>query len=291
MDERDWLILKTLFEKKSITKTAEALFISQPALSSRLQHIESRFGTVIAVRGKKGVQFTPEGEYLVKASYDMLQKMRIFEENIQNMHEQPTGILRIGASTFFTKYLLPELLRRFKVDYPGIEFKVTTGWSREIVNLVYNNDVHIGFVRGDYSFSGEKMLLFTEKMYISSKEPLRFIDLPYRPRVDYRSEYSVQLLVDKWWNENYSSPPQIGMEVDRVGTCKEMVIKGLGYAFLPEMILNNCKDICTHEMIYRSGKPLTRNTWMFYNKDTMELKLVQAFYEFIQSMNFNTLYF
>lgn len=291
MDERDWLILKTLYEKKSITKTAEALFISQPALSSRLQHIESRFGTVIAVRGKKGVQFTPEGEYLVRASYEMLQKMRIFEENIQNMHEQPTGILRIGASTFFTKFLLPELLRRFKVDYPGIEFKVTTGWSKEIVNLVYNNDVHIGFVRGDYSFSGEKMLLFTEKMYVSSKETLRFIDLPYRPRVDYRSEYSVQLLVDKWWNENYSSPPQIGMEVDRVDTCKEMVVKGLGYAFLPEMILNNCKDICTHEMIYRSGKPLTRNTWMFYNKDTMELKLVQAFYEFIQSMNFKTLCF
>lgn len=67
MDEKDWLILKTLHEKKSITKTAETVFMSQPALSTRLQHIESRFNTVIVMRGKKGVQFTPEGEYLTSS--------------------------------------------------------------------------------------------------------------------------------------------------------------------------------------------------------------------------------
>ena len=79
------------------------------------------------------------------------------------MRDQPIGTLRIGASNFSTKYLLPELLRRFEIQYPGIEFKVTTGWSRDIVNLVNNNDVHIGFIRGDYSWSGEKLLLFEEK--------------------------------------------------------------------------------------------------------------------------------
>ena len=61
MDEKDWLILKTLYEQSSITKTAATLFISQPALSNRLQQIEDRFGTQIVVRTKKGVQFTPEG--------------------------------------------------------------------------------------------------------------------------------------------------------------------------------------------------------------------------------------
>jgi DNA-binding transcriptional LysR family regulator len=289
MEERDWLILKMLYEKKSITKTAATLFISQPALSSRLQHIEARFGTVIVVRGKKGVQFTPEGEYLVKASYEMLKRMQTVEENIQNMHEQASGTLRIGASMFFTKYLLPELLRRLKIHYPRIEFKVTTGWSRDIVNLVYNNDVHIGFIRGDYSFSGEKMLLFTEKMYITSKSLLNYSELPYTPRIDYRNDYSVQLMLDKWWNENYSVPPHIGMEVDRVDTCKEMVNKGLGYAFLPEIIIDNNNDLCTREILYKTGKPLTRETWMYYHKDTMELKVVRAFYEFIQNIDCKTL--
>ncbi|MBP2638561.1 MAG: LysR family transcriptional regulator [Firmicutes bacterium] len=290
MDERDWLMLKTLYEKKSITKAAAALFISQPALSNRLQHIEARFGTIIVVRGKNGVQFTPEGEYLVKAAYEMLKRVQVYEEDLQNMQEQATGTLRIGASMFFTKYLLPELLRRFRIQYPRVEFKVTTAWSSDIVNLVYNNDVHIGFVRGEYSFSGEKKLLFKEKMFISSKEQLNYTDLPHIPRIDYRNDYTIQVLIDKWWNENYSVPPRIGMEVDRVDTCKEMVAKGLGYGFLPEIILNNNKDICTREMVYRSGKPLTRETWMFYNKDSMQLKLTKAFFDFVQDVDFSTLY-
>lgn len=285
MEEKDWLILKTLYEKKSITKAAAALFISQPALSNRLQHIETRFKTKIVIRNKKGVQFTPEGEYLVKCSYDILYRIQAYEENIQNMHEETMGTLRLGASNFFTKYLLPELLRRFKSQYPNIEFKVITGWSRDIIRLVHNSDVHIGFVRGDYNWSNEKSLLSEEKMYISFNTPFSLSDLPYIPRIDYQNDYSVQLLLDKWWSENFSVSPHIGMEVDKVDTCKEMVDKGLGYAFLPGMILKSRNKLFNYEMTYKDGQPLTRKTWMLYNKEAMDLKLVKGFLSFMQSIN------
>ena len=289
MDEQDWLIIKSLFEKKSITKTAATLFISQPALSSRLQQIEARFGAKLVVRSKKGVQFTPEGEYLVKGSCEMMKRIQVLEEHIHNMRDQAVGTLRIGASNFSTKYLLPELLMRFKELYPGIEFKVTTGWSRDIVNLVCNNDVHIGFIRGDYSWPGEKLLLFEEKMYVSYKKKISVIDLPHIPRIDYRNDYSIQLLLDKWWDEKFSIPPQIGMEVDKVDTCKEMVLKGLGYAFLPGMILKPNDDLFNIEMEYKARKPMLRRTWMFYHKETMDLNLVRAFYDFIQTVDFKAL--
>ena len=289
MDEQDWFLLKTLFEKKSITKAASALFVSQPAMSSRLQQIEARFGAKIVVRSKKGVQFTPEGEYLVAGSRDILKKMQVLEENIQNMCDQAKGTLRIGASNFATKYLLPELLWRFKKLYPQIEFKVTTGWSKDIVNLVYNNDVHIGFVRGEYSWPGEKELLFEEKMFVSHKQKISVMDLPHLPRIDYHNDYSIQLLLDKWWNEKFSAPPHIGMEVDKVDTCKEMVRKGLGYAFMPGMILKHNDELHNIEMRYRNGKPMLRRTWLFYHKETMELNLVRAFYNFIQRVDFNEL--
>lgn len=290
MDERDWLILKTLYERKNITKAAAALFISQPALSNRIKHIEERFGTVIVLRGKNGVQFTPEGEYLVKDAITMLRHMRDVEENVQNMRHDPTGTLRVGASMFFTKYILPELLRRFKEQYPQAEFKVVTAWSSDVLDYVYGNDVHFGFIRGDYSFLGEQEKLFTEKMYVSYMGEIKLSELPYMPRIDYRNDYTIQLLLDKWWNERYSAPPQVGMEVDRVDTCKEMVAKGLGYGFLPQMILAGNKDISTLEMTSRSGKPLIRETWMFYNKQTLELKIARAFREFISGFDFGIFY-
>jgi len=286
MDEKDWLILKTLYEKKSITQTAAALFMSQPALSSRLQQIEGRFDAVLVVRSKKGVQFTSAGEYLVKGAYEMLKRMQEFEEHIQDMAAQPTGVLRIGASNFFTKYLLPEMLRQFKELYPGIDFKVTSTWSRDVVNLVLNKEVHIGFLRGDYSWPGEKELLFEERMYVAAFKPLDMGALPSMPRIDYRNDYTTQLLLDKWWNDHYDVPPAIGMEVDRVDTCKEMVEKGLGYGFLPEMILEEGTGLHTSEMRYKSGDPVLRRTWMVYHKETLDLKLVKAFVDFVHSVQF-----
>ena len=287
MNEKDWILLKTLFDKKSISKASQSLYISQPALSTRLQQIEERFNTQIVVRGKKGVQFTSEGEYLVKTACEILNRIQTCEEDIQNMKEIPTGTLRIGASHFFTKHILPDLLSRFKEQYPQIEFRVITNWSKEIVNLTQNHDVHIGFIRGDYSWPGEKKVLFEEKMYITSLNKFSLIDLPCMPKINYHSDPSIQLLLDKWWNQHFSQPPFIGMEVDKVDTCKEMVSKGLGYAFLPETIFQDMSQFCNYQMFYKSGKPLLRKTWMLYYEETAKLKLFKAFLDFIQKVKFN----
>lgn len=287
MDEKDWLLLKTLYEEKSITRAASMLFISQPALSTRLQKIEIRFNAQVVIRSKNGVRFTPEGEYLVKRAYNILKDMTAFEEDINNMRSTPTGTLRIGASNFFTKYLLPELLRRFKESYPAIEFQVSTGWSRDLVRSIYNGDVHIGFIRGNHSWIGEKHLLFEEEMCVVYKKKFTIENLPQIPLIQYQNDPSNQFLLDTWWSENFSIPPHIGMEVDRVDTCREMVCKGLGYGFLPSTILQEDQELYREKIIYKNGDPLIRSTWMFYQADALQLKLVEIFVDFIKKTKFN----
>ncbi len=66
MEYRDWYILQTLYQEQNITKTAETLYLSQPALTKRLRQIEKEFGVQIVQRGSRGVHFTPQGEYLAK---------------------------------------------------------------------------------------------------------------------------------------------------------------------------------------------------------------------------------
>ena len=95
MDEKDWLILRTLQEKKSITKTASTVFISQPALSKRLQQIEERFGVTLAVRSKTGIELTPEGSYLASSACELLEKIRSMDESIRGMRDELQGTLRI----------------------------------------------------------------------------------------------------------------------------------------------------------------------------------------------------
>ena len=61
MDNKDILLLKTLYEEKNITHTAKRLFLSQPALTDRLKRLEAEFGCTLFLRQPRGIQFTSEG--------------------------------------------------------------------------------------------------------------------------------------------------------------------------------------------------------------------------------------
>jgi len=285
MDERDWLILQVLYRENNITKTAKSLHISQPALTHRLQQMEKEFGVQIVNRGRWGVQFTPQGEYLAKCAYQMLLNIQKIKENVINMGHKVTGTLRLGVCTFFTDYKLPGLLKLFKDQYPNIEFKVTTGWSSDIVNSIYNQDVHIGFVRGDYSWKDEKRLLFEETICIASKEKIDVCNLPFLPRIDYLTDHLLKTSVHNWWLENYSQPPLVSIEVDKADTCKKMVANGLGYAILPSMILQDVENIHKIDLKTKNGNPITRKTWMFFHNESLNLNIVKAFVNFMKGLD------
>lgn len=284
MNERDWKLLKLLYEKKSITHAADALFMSQPALSIRLKNIESYFNTPIVIRTKKGIQFTAEGEYLAQKSYDMLNDLDTVKEHVQSMQETVSGTIRIGASNFVCKYLLPPLLRQFQDAYPGVDFQVYSGWSRNIMNLVAKNNVHMAFIRGDYHFSGERLLLFKDVMCVVNAGEIPSANLDQYPLIEYQNDPPNQLLINRWWIENYSTPPRIRMQVDRLDTCLEMVKYGLGYGFLPSSVLHIAPDLYHEPLRLKSGNLCERDTWLFYHKDAYELNQVKAFVSMIEKI-------
>ncbi|MCG5253464.1 LysR family transcriptional regulator [Brevibacillus agri] len=259
MEYRDWSILQTLYREQNITRTAKSLYLSQPALTKRLRQIEKEFGVQIVQRGRRGVHFTPEGEYLASCADEMLLRLRKIKEHVANMGEQVSGTLRLGVSNYFAHYKLPGLLKLFKQEYPLVEFKVGPDG---------------------------KLLLFEESVCIVSKDPVDVADLPSLPRIDYKTDPLLQALVDSWWAENYSSPPRIGMEVDKADTCGEMVANGLGYAILPRLVANGKQNLYLIEIKDAANKPVKRSTWMFYHKASLELQNVRAFVNFMQRMDF-----
>ncbi|MCX7781136.1 MAG: LysR family transcriptional regulator [Negativicutes bacterium] len=286
MDERDWLIFHVLYEKRNITKTGQALYISQPALTTRLRQIEEELGAKLVYRSGKGIHFTPQGEYLARHAREMLNRIQEIKDQISNLHEGVRGTLRIAATHYMTKYKLPRLLRLFKDKYPQVAFKVTTVWSKEVLHLVNTQEAHIGFVRGEYPLPDEKKLLFEDTMCIASTEPLKIEDLPKLPRISYRTDDSVQVLTDHWWRETFSEPPFISMEVDRLDTCRDMVLNGHGYAIMPSVILRNVDGVHTITIRDKNNQPIIRRTWMIYQKELLNINVVNAFVEFSDTIDY-----
>ncbi|WP_409300318.1 LysR family transcriptional regulator [Peribacillus sp. SCS-155] len=283
MDEKDWIFLKTLYEEKNLTRAAERLFISQPALSYRLKNIEEEFGVNLFFKTKKGIDFTSEGDYLVKYADDMQRQLQLTKDHMQNMQREVNGTLRLGVSSNFARYRLPEVLKNFSVRFPSVQFSVKTGWSNDIMNLLGSTKVQVGIVRNDYQWKGEKVLLAKESLMLISKKELQFNQIAKMPFIDYSTDPSLRNLINHWWQEHFSEPPHITMEVDKLETCKEMVKYDLGVAVIPEMSLKESDNLFVLPLLDKKGVPIERTTWLMFDKAFLHLSVVNEFIEFIKA--------
>lgn len=283
VDQKDWKILKLLHEEKNITKTAEKLFVSQPSLSYRLKNMEKEMGTDIIFKTKTGVEFTSEGEYLVQYAKNMLQELQVVKDNINNMSEEISGTLKIGVSSNFAQYILPNLLKSFSNKYPKVRFNVTTGVSSDVYRSLNDSAVHIGILRRDYQWPGKKYLLNQEPLYIISQDEIEVDKLPSYKQIDYKTDSSLKEIINRWWTTEFASPASIEMEVDRLDTCKELVKSGLGYAIVPEICLKDEDKLYKLKVESKDGTLINRDTWIMYNEDNENLTIVKKFIEHMRS--------
>lgn len=179
MQKQDCRMLISVYEEKNLTKAAEKLFTSQPAITYRLQKLEEEYQIKLYTREGNKLFFTPEGEYLVEFSKKMLLDLDKLEENLKTLKKDAIGTIRIGVSSNFALYKLPSLIKQF-LDLPhAIQVNVTTGWSSEIIQLLNKNEIQIGIITGNYNWFDEKILLAEDPLTIISKKPIVLEDLPF----------------------------------------------------------------------------------------------------------------
>lgn len=293
MDEKDWLLLQSLCKEKSLTRAAERMYMTQPALTYRLQQLEKRFGVPLIVKHGKGVRFTPEGEYLANYAGKMLAELRDTQDHIINMQREIQGTLRIGASIYFGQYELPLIIKKFLEQYPKVQVHVDTGFSSEIFDMLLQEEIQVGIIRGEFQWLDKKHLIQEENICLVSTKELDLDELPSLPRINYRAprlalklgdqmSFSLGALIDQWWHERYRDPPTITMQVDSYETCKEMAKFGLGYTIIPRVFVRPGENLHTVDLTLGDGQPIKRRTWMLYRESTLQFAVVDRFVEFMQ---------
>lgn len=281
MSEKDWQILITLHEEGTITKAARKMYMSQPALTYRIQQLEERFNCKIILRSNKGTLFTTSGEYLVQYAKKMQKELIKVQNTLENLNNNIQGILQIGVSDIFALYKLPSLLEGFVAKYPNVSIKLTTAWSTEILRLIQNEDIHIAISRGEHQWQGDKILLDQETICIASRHPIHLDELPNMNLITYKTDSQILTMFNDWWKDHYPTPPHSFMQVDGMMTCKGLVKKGLGYGFFPKICIEESDQLYTTDLT-KNGIPLIRDTWLLYRKELKELNVFHAFIEYVK---------
>lgn len=131
-------IFYNVAKNKNITKTANELMISQPAISKFIKNLEDQIGCSLFTRNKFGVSLTEEGKILYNEIKNAVEIIENAEEKINETLNLDAGILNIGISNTLTqKYLLP-YIKRFNQTYPKVKIKIHTSPTFELITKVRN---------------------------------------------------------------------------------------------------------------------------------------------------------
>lgn len=279
------MIIKILAEEGNMRKASERLFLSQPALSQRLQSIEKEWGQQLFIRSQKGLTPTPAGELVISYANEMLQRKEEVFEVLHTLTSKVHGTLKIACASIIGQNWLPKVLKDFVTLYPQAKIQLITGWSSEITRALYEGEAHIGIVRGHTDWKGKKIHLFRDTLYLVDKEidSLDEVMQTERPFIQFKSDSNYYEEIQQWWQKHFASNPKRQITVDQIETCKQMAVNGIGYAILPSITLNGTEDVHTVALSSNAEElELTRDTWLIGYDSAFELRQVSAFVEIVQ---------
>ena len=126
---------------------AGELFLTQPALTARLQRLEREVGGPLFTRSRRGMRLTPAGRAFLPYAERTLETMLEGSRLVGDLTAAGGGALTIGAPPAISTYLLPRLLRQLTVQNPEIEISVRGGHSDEVLEMVLRDEVQVGLIR------------------------------------------------------------------------------------------------------------------------------------------------
>jgi len=292
MSFSEFQLLTVLSQEMNMRKAAERLFVSQPALSQRLQNIEKEWGVRIFHRSPKGLSLTPTGELIVQFAREVMEKREKVLEAIHSLESEVHGTLKIACASIVGQNWLPQVLKRFVEKYPHAKISLMTGWSSEISKALYEGEVHIGIIRGTPDWKGRKIHLFQDSLFLVDKEIKQVEEVleTNRPFIQFKSDSNYYQEIQEWWHRRFQMLPEQSIIVDQIETCKQMTFNGIGYAILPAITLNGSEeDLYKIPLLDEQGTPIKRDTWLLGYDSVFQLRQVQAFLEVVEEFKDHTL--
>ena len=142
----NYVIFYTVAKAGNISKAANQLYISQPAISKSISKLEAELGTALFARSSKGVTLTEEGQVLYEYVERAFDSLNMGEENLKNYKELGIGHIRIGVSTSLCKHILLDYLKDFIKENPNIKLSIDCHSTLNTIKLLKNEDIDIGLI-------------------------------------------------------------------------------------------------------------------------------------------------
>lgn len=168
-------VFYTVALRLNFTKAATELYISQPAVSKHIQELEEAYKTKLFERNGSKIALTPAGEILLKHTKNIFEIYREIDFEMSSFINDRQGLLRLGASTTISQYIISPVLARFHQKQKDIKVNLLNGNTEQIENALIHKEIEIGIVEGQSKNQSIKYTPFLKDELVlvcNTKNPL-----------------------------------------------------------------------------------------------------------------------
>ncbi len=233
--------IKTV-EYGSFTKAAEILNYSQSGISRMINDLEKEWNITLLERSRAGVSLTSDGSRLLVHAKSLCDEYQKLQMEVDDLHGVQSGLIRIGTFSSVATHWLPNIIKAFQKDFPGIDYELLLGDYTEIETWIAEGRVDCGFLRLPTNPNFETIFLDKDRLLAILPEghPLtEYEKVPVAELCDepfMLLEKGARAEVSEIFERN-NLTPRVHFTTWDDYAIMSMVESGLGISILPELIL------------------------------------------------------
>ena len=273
-------LFNTVAAEESFTKASEILHISQSALSIQIKKLEQQLGFQLFNRIGNKVYLNDNGKILYEYSQSVFKLIMEAEYKLLNKKEFMTGSLNIGASNTPGTYILPNVIGKFKTEYPNVHISMTIGNTSEVAHLINNGTLDFAVNGGNMTYHKEVNVvrLMEDDLVLVVSPKSEFANVECADSATLRNMGFIVHKTDSQLYTYYKNfillmnvPENIAITLSNIDAIKHAVVANVGVALIPfasvalELELGLLKRIRTepakvqypYSLIYNNNKYLS----------------------------------
>lgn len=270
-------VFHKVFESNSITKAAEKLYMTQPAVSIQLKNFQQHFKTPLYEYQGRGIVITEFGRQIAKivaSFFNNIEELEMLSAAYENILK---GKLKI-ASASTGKYVIPYFLTDFLNTHPGIDIALNVANKSLVVESLINNEVDFAIISTlPDELEVNEELLIENKLYLIGASNQDFIKKP----LIYREKGSATRFVMEEYFKNFKKEVK-KIQLESNEAVKQAVLADIGISILPLIGLKNELNNQQLRIIPQKKLPITTQWRIVWRKDKNLSPVAKGFLNFIK---------
>lgn len=237
-----------LCESQSFTQTSKAMHLSPSALSRQIQKLEDETGQPLFIRDNRSVELTTAAKQLIPIALNICAEWSGYKSSTNKVNNSLKGQLKLFCSVTASYSHLPQLLNNFKVNYPHIDIKLSTGDPAQAIEKIETSEADIAISAVPEKPSNKLAFEIISEIPLSIIAPTgnnSFIGEITKENIDWNllpfilpESGTARERVNQWFKEQ-SIKPTIYAQVSGHEAIVSMVALGCGIGIAPDVVINN----------------------------------------------------